>query len=85
MSLIGQCEISHPVRKSSFSIDNDLDDSALNLASPTDDLRATLSKPKNMMFNAGSKVDFEALDAPISSEYPCALSFIHKVPRYIYS
>ena len=85
MSLIGQCEISHPVRKSSFSIDNDLDDSALDLASPTDDLGATLSKSKNMMFNAGSKVDFEALDAPISSECPCALSFIHKVPRYIYS
>ncbi|KAH9938994.1 UPF0052-domain-containing protein [Epithele typhae] len=63
--LVGQCEISHPVRDApriDFSFESDP-------TSPVDPLDGTLPRARNVMFQAEEKHKFQPLSAPISRLY----------------
>ena len=62
--LVGQCEISHPVRQHpGISISSDE-----SPASPVDPLDGTLARSRNVLFEAEGKNQFEPLNARITSE-----------------
>ncbi|KAI0344242.1 UPF0052-domain-containing protein [Trametopsis cervina] len=57
--LVGQCEISHPIRRPSVNDD---------ILSPVDDLDGTVGRPQNVLFEAAKKDDYDPLGARISPE-----------------
>ncbi|THH09981.1 hypothetical protein EW146_g8520 [Bondarzewia mesenterica] len=69
--LVGQCEISHPVHQSSFGADQDsfIVTNDEDLPSATEDSNPMVAKRENVVFEADSKEEFEALDAPVSRLY----------------
>ncbi|KAF7796586.1 hypothetical protein EIP86_007767 [Pleurotus ostreatoroseus] len=64
--LVGQCEISHPVRGSGVRITLDGADGDGDPLSPMDDMHETIAKPNNVLFEASKKDEYEPLDARIS-------------------
>lgn len=69
--LVGQCEISHPVRSASIRITFDQEE----LLSPVDDLDGTVPKPSNVLFEAAGKDEYEPLDARISRKFHPSVVF----------
>ncbi|KAI0706212.1 UPF0052-domain-containing protein [Cytidiella melzeri] len=79
--LVGQCEISHPIRRSpgvSISFDADADDddddegnnsNNNELMTPIDDLDGTINRPQNIFFEATKKDDYDPLDCRITRLY----------------
>ncbi|TFY57331.1 hypothetical protein EVG20_g8590 [Dentipellis fragilis] len=72
--LVGQCEISHPVSKSTLDFDDSMDNLAYSDGeeppdSPDCDVGATISHAKNIMFLAEEKDEYEALESPITRLY----------------
>lgn len=64
--LVGQCEISHPIRSPSVSITLEGEDD--DLLSPVDDLDGTIRKPSNVLFEATKKGEYQPLDSRVSSK-----------------
>lgn len=66
VKLVGQCEISHPVRPPqdfSITLDEEPHDHAV------DDPEGSSSKPRNVLFEASGKDHYEALSAKITRMY----------------
>ena len=69
--MVGQCEISHPVRPSGVNITvngagtkEDFDTHSFY-----DDFDETVGKPRNVLFEASNKDEYEPLDARIWRKY----------------
>ncbi|KAH9949457.1 UPF0052-domain-containing protein [Amylocystis lapponica] len=80
--LVGQCEISHPVRSApSISVTDDFD-----APSPVDALDGVISPGHNVLFNSDAKDNYEPLDARISRLYYINAygSEIHPAPNADY-
>jgi hypothetical protein len=60
--LVGQCEISHPVR-SEIGVD-------VRPWSPLDGMGETILRGQNVMFEQESKEDYELLDSRITRQHP---------------
>ncbi|KAI0067548.1 UPF0052-domain-containing protein [Artomyces pyxidatus] len=63
--LVGQCEISHPVRQAPEDTTEELE---FGVTSPTGYPGETIAMQRNVTFGAGSKDEYEPLNAPINSE-----------------
>ena len=75
--LVGQCEISHPVRQHpGISISSDE-----SPASPVDPLDGTLARSRNVLFEAEGKNQFEPLNARITSEWAMNVEQQYLVPH----
>lgn len=86
--LVGQCEISHPIRRQagvSITFDDDYngDDSI-------DDLDGTINKPQNVLFEAAEKEEYEPLEAGIartlerdSDTFFCEDDITYRVNRFV--
>ncbi|KAF5377313.1 hypothetical protein D9615_006412 [Tricholomella constricta] len=62
--LVGQCEISHPVAQNPAPVDITISES--DPYSPVDGMGECIAPPQNMMFEAASKAEYEALGSWIS-------------------
>jgi hypothetical protein len=63
--LVGQCEISHPVQQELAPIDITISDPY----SPVDGMGEVISQRQNVMFEQGSKGEYDALGSPISRRF----------------
>ncbi|KAI0809092.1 hypothetical protein BC629DRAFT_1481903 [Irpex lacteus] len=72
--LVGQCEISHPIRRStgpSITFDNEEDSDEVDTLTSEDgdDLDGTISKPQNVLFEATKKDQYDPLGSRIARLY----------------
>lgn len=71
--LVGQCEISHPIRRHtgpSITFDNEEDSDEIDTLTSEDgdDLDGTISKPQNVLFEATKKDEYDPLGSRIARE-----------------
>ena len=70
--LVGQCEISHPIRRPSGPsitfVDDEKDSDEGDVIDPEDDgdLDGTINKPQNVMFEADKKDEYDPLGSRIA-------------------
>lgn len=66
--LVGQCEISHPVRSTASGLSITVDGQD-NLVSPIDDLGESVGRPNNVLFESAKKDEYEPLESRIAREF----------------